>query len=195
MKVLNYISDNNEMKQGVVVVMTTHVIDTKNNNKANIKELPIAVIKNWKLLYEKEYVIQYPGNWRLEQSGKMGLTFILYSQSSSNPDRFDKNVNLLVQDLKGKKMRLDKYVEISEKQVKTEIAYGTILESKRIYNGDNNYHKLLYTGNTGIFKFKFLQYYWIKNEKAYVLTLTCDINEFDCYKETAEKVMNSFALQ
>jgi hypothetical protein len=39
---------------------------------------------------------------------------------------------------------------------------------------------------------KFEQYYWVINEKAFVLTLTCEEDQFKNYKEVGEKILNSF---
>jgi hypothetical protein len=90
---------------------------------------------------------------------------------------------------------LGKYVEISEGQIKTMITSGVIVESKRQKSGDYDFQKILFTGKQGIFDLKFEQYYFVDKQKAYVLTLTCEINEFDQYKETGEKILNSFKLK
>ena len=124
----------------------------------------------------------------------MGTSFILFSPLTSQQDQFKENVNLIIQDLTGYNLDLDKYVEISEGQIKTMITDGKIIESKRITSRTLNYQRVIYTGKQGIFNLKFEQYYWVVGNKAFVLTLTCEETQFDNYQVTGEKVLNSFNL-
>ena len=57
------------------------------------------------------------------------------------------------------------------------------------------YHKIIYGMSQGIFKLWMEQYYFIKNEKAYVLTFTAEADKFNDYKITGEKILNSFLLK
>ena len=86
--------------------------------------------KDWNTFKKDSYTIDYPKDWELDESGQMGTSFILFSPLTSQKDQFRENVNLLVQDLTGYNLDLDKYVEISEEQVKTLITDGKIIESK-----------------------------------------------------------------
>jgi len=149
----------------------------------------------WKSLTENNYSIKYPDNWELNKSGQMGTSFILFSQLSSEQDQFKENVNLLIQDLTGHNIDIDKYVEISEGQIKTMITDGVIIESKRITGNTLDYQKVIYTGKQGIFNLKFEQYYWVENDRAFVLTLTCEESQFDAFKTIGEKILNSFELK
>ena len=150
---------------------------------------------NWKTLEENNYSIQYPADWELNQSGQMGTTFILFSPLSSDQDKFKDNVNLLIQDLSGHNLNLDKYAEISEGQVRTMITNSTLIESKRIKNGSKEFHRMIYTGDQGMFHLKFEQFYWVNNEKAYVLTLTCEQDKFSDFKDVGETILNSFIFK
>jgi hypothetical protein len=149
----------------------------------------------WKALNESKYSIQYPETWDLDKSGQMGMSFILLSKKTSPQDQFRDNVNLLIQDLQGQKINLDKYVEISEGQIKTMVTNGNLLESKRLSENGSEFQKIIYTGDQGVYKLKFEQYFWIKDGKAYVLTLTCELEQFETYKVTSEKILNSFRLK
>ena len=149
----------------------------------------------WKSLTENNYSINYPENWELDKSGQMGTSFILFSPLSSEQDQFKENVNLLIQDIKGYNLDLDKYVEISEDQIKTYITDGKIIESKKITTETLNFQKLVYTGRQGVFNLKFEQYFWVVGDKAFVLTLTCEESQFNNYQETGEMILNSFNLK
>jgi hypothetical protein len=149
---------------------------------------------NWTTLYETDYSIDYPERWELDKSGQMGTSFMLFSPLLSKEDKFKENVNLLIQDLTGHNVDLDKYVEISEDQINTMITDGKIIESKRIIGESMNHHKVMFTGKQDIYNLKFEQYYWVIRQKAFVLTFTCEERQFNNYRATGERILNSFNL-
>lgn len=158
------------------------------------KRVQADVPDHWKVINDPGYMIQYPDTFELNKQGQMGTSFILLSKQVSQQDMFRENVNLIIQDLKGQNIDLNKYVEISESQIKTMITNANIIDSKRIKTGDSEFQKVIYTGVQGQFNLKFEQYYWIVKGMAYVLTLTCELNQFDKYKEVGEKIMDSFKI-
>jgi hypothetical protein len=159
------------------------------NNSATLTKL------NWKTLDENDYSIQYPADWELNQGGVMGTSFILFSPLETSQDKFRENVNLLIQDLSGHNLDLNKYVELSERQVKTLITNSTLIESKRVKTDSDEYHQIIYTGDQGMFKLKYEQYCWVQNDKVYLLTLTCEHDKFFLFKEVGEAILNSFTLK
>jgi len=150
--------------------------------------------KEWNNLNEKEYTIKYPNNWELNKSGLMGTKFILFSQLTSKSDNFKENVNLIVEDLTGHNIDLNQYVEISEKQIVTMITNGNIISSKRAKSYGKEFQKVIYTGKQGIYDLQFEQYYWVENNSAYVLTLTCEVTDFSEFKNIGEEILNSFEI-
>jgi hypothetical protein len=162
------------------------------NESANYNNKQVA---GWKTFRGTNYSIQYPPKWELNQSGQMGTSFILFSPLESDKDQFRENVNLLIQDLTGQNINLDRFVEISEEQVKTMMSNSTLFESKRIKNADQEFHKMAYSGDQGVFRLKFEQYFWVIKQKAYILTLTCEENRFSDYKGIGENILNSFLLK
>ncbi|MCK6695626.1 MAG: hypothetical protein L6Q97_26420, partial [Thermoanaerobaculia bacterium] len=84
------------------------------------KNEPVSkTAEEWSALAEQNYSIEYPGSWELNRPGQGGPNFLLFSQLGSAEDTFRENVNLLIQDLKGMDIDLDKYTAISEEQIKT----------------------------------------------------------------------------
>lgn len=150
---------------------------------------------DWKTFGKENYFIQYPNEWELNESGAMGTSFILFSSLESDKDQFRENVNLLIQDLSGHAIDLDKYTEISEGQIKTMITHSQLLLSKREKEGSEEYHHLLYTGDQGIFQLQFEQYYWVRDNKAFVLTFTCEQSKIKEYKETGAAILHSFRFK
>ena len=98
----------------------------------------------------------------------------------------------MIQDLKGQNINLDKFVQISEGQIRTMLTNGKLIESSRINENNSEFHKFIYTADQGIYKLKIEQYFWVKNEKAYILTLSTETDQFEKYKKTGEQILNSF---
>lgn len=149
----------------------------------------------WNFINEKDYSIQYPEKWELNKSGQMGTSFILFSQLNSGTDKFKENVNLIIQDLTGHNIDLNKYVEISEGQIKTMITDGNIISSNRIKKKETEFQKVIYTGKHEMSDLKFEQYYWVQDDKAYVLTLSCEVSEFNDFKDIGERILESFKIK
>ncbi len=148
----------------------------------------------WKTLEAFNYSIQYPPTWVLDESGRGGTSFVVLSPVESDSDIFRENVNLLIQDLSGKNIDLNKYTEISESQIKTMIQNSALLESKRVKGDFGECQVVLYTGDQGAFHFKFKQYFFVVREKAYVLTFTTEQGKFEKFKKTGERILSSFQL-
>lgn len=150
---------------------------------------------DWKTFDQPNYSIQYPLSWELNLSGQMGMSFIILSPRESEQDKFSENVNLVIQDLTGKDIDINKYTKISEDQIKTMLTNSHLIESKRIKKDSYEYHKINYTFDQGIFHLKLEQFYWVINQKAYVLTFTSEQNKYADFVERGEKIMNSFILK
>jgi PsbP-like protein len=165
----------------------------------NVKQEPgtktTSIIKDAKTLSAERYSIQYPSDWELNQNELMGTSFILFSALETGDDLFRENVNLLIQDLSTYNMDLNQYTEISEGQVKTMITNSSLIESKRIKIGSEEYHRMIYTGDRGIFHLQFEQYYWVRNNEAYILTFTSEQDKFSRYSEIGEAILNSFVFK
>lgn len=147
----------------------------------------------WTLLDQSDFALSYPASWSLDQTGKAGTTFILFTGQDNAG--FRDNVNLIIQDLKGSGYDLDKYVTLSEGQVKTMITNSQIIESKRIKSESGELQEVVFTGDQGIFNLKWRQRYWVKGEKAFVLTFTTSQATYDQYKQVSQKFFDSFKLK
>lgn len=149
----------------------------------------------WEKYSDSNCEIQYPSEWEENTSGQMGTSFILFSPLESDDDRFRENINLLIQDLQGQKMNLETYVALSENQVKTLVTNGEVLTSERKNNENGEHHKLVYNGTQGVFDLRFEQYFWVIDNKAYILTYTSEKDKSYTYKVLIDKVLNSFKMK
>lgn len=149
---------------------------------------------DWKTHTDKGFQIQYPSEWELSLAKQMGSSFILFSPLVNKEDLFRENVNLIIQDIKGMNIGLEKYAQISESQIKSMMTNSQILESKLMEKNGRRFYHLVYTADMGVYHLKFLQNYFIQNEKAYVLTFTADQKTYDEYVKVGGEILNSFFL-
>lgn len=180
---------------GFFALMITYLACGQTPAEEVSTEVQSETPENWKLLEKPEYAIQYPDSFDLDTSGQMGMRFMLLSKQISEQDVFRENVNLVVQNLPGEGVDLDRYTEISLGQIETMITDVNLLESKKITNKNKSFQRMIYTGKQGQYDLKWQQRYWVENKKAYVLTLTCEVDQYDKYVSIGEEIMNTFRIK
>lgn len=146
--------------------------------------------------YDREkYAIRFPVDWELDTSGTMGTEFLLFSPVEDEQDRFRENVNLLVEDLYGQAIDLERYVYLSERQIMALATNVRMFESQTIKKGDSEYHHFIYSMRMGILDLKIEQYCFVRDGAAYVLTFTAETDRFDTFRPVGRSILDSFALK
>lgn len=148
----------------------------------------------WETFNGDGYQLNYPQDWELNASLPNAEMAVL-SGLTSEDDSFRENVNLLIQDLTGADIDLDQYVQISENQVRNDLVNGRIFYSERHNVTGSEFHMIIFSGKFGTSNLKLQQHYLIKNNKAYVLTLTCAYAEFDDYQKIGAMILGSFQFK
>lgn len=148
----------------------------------------------WPRVQDSSYTIDYPPDWELNKSGALGTDFFLFAPRESAVDSFRENINLLIEELPEPAMALDDYVAYSVEQGKAFITDLNLLASNPGEDGHGSYHQLVFTGRQGVFRLKWIQHYRIVEQKAYVLTATCQQSRYPYYRELVERIMASFAV-
>lgn len=151
-------------------------------------------ILKWPIYQFDNYQINYPSSWILDTSGQMNTSFILLSPLSGDADDFRENVNLLIQDIGAYNLDLEGFTSISIEQIKAMFSEDAITLNERIEGDGAPFHKLVYSGKQGNGALKFMQYYWVIGEKAYVLTMTSTLEEFEEFLKDGQKILDSFKL-
>jgi len=120
------------------------------------------------------YAIEYPSDWKIDTSRLNGIELAIFSPKENDTDRFSENVNLIIQDLIGQNMDLEKYAQISENQIRKNAIDLKDFNAIKMRSGSSEYYKLTFEMEYGIFKLKTQQYYFIKDEKAFVITFSSE---------------------
>lgn len=147
---------------------------------------------SWRTFSQLNYGIQYPPNWDLNENAGLGTSFVIFSRLEGASDLFRENVSLVIQNLAGRNIDLDKFVTISEEQVRTMAVNGVLLESRRLNDGQYPHHLMVYSSDQNGYHLTTEQYYWVLGVKAYVLTLSCEQDKFSSYRDVGEQILNSF---
>lgn len=155
----------------------------------------ISTTEKWKTLDLPNYSVSYPATWENIIDKSLTYSFILTAPTDSGNDAFAENVSLKIQDGAGKDINLDKLMKDCEFEVKTALNNPHIIKSKRQKKGNKEFHKILYTGDHLRFHLKCEKYCFVSNGKAYVLTFQSEKTQFDRYKKTGERIMESFELK
>lgn len=152
-------------------------------------------LSDWNSVIDSGFSISYPKTWTVDRSGENGTSFYLFSPFLSSNDVFQENVNLIIQDVKGYGITLDSYTEFSIDDIGKSVQNSRILENIRKSAHGLSYHKMVYSGEINGFKLTFMQYYWVVNEKVYLLTFTAEPDQFSKYLPVADRILNSFVMK
>jgi PsbP len=143
---------------------------------------------------KENYKLQYPKSWTLDTSGIMGTELFVFSPLENESDKFKENVNVIIQNLKGQNIDLDKYKQITDAQIANMAADIKVFVSSKIKTEKGEFYKIIYAMTQGNFRLKISSYCYIKNEKAYLVTFTSEFDKYEQYKKVGEKILTSFSL-
>ncbi|CAN5844754.1 hypothetical protein BH11BAC4_BH11BAC4_09330 [soil metagenome] len=149
----------------------------------------------WLTFKATGYSLTYPANWVIDTSKKMGIDLFIFSKLDSINDKFRENVNVLSSDTEGQHVSLDTFVKVSLKGIQDMATGYKILESKLYVLPGRTYHKIEFTMQQGTFNLHFVQYYFATDKKVYTITLTTEVSQFERYRETGARMLDSFRLE
>lgn len=136
--------------------------------------------------------LQYPADWRLDTSGLMGTELFLFSPKEGDTDAFIENVSLIIQDLKGQNIGLEQYKEITDQQLSKYLPAGNVIESAVVQTGETPYYLTRYTMPQGKLTIKIYSICLIRNEKAYLLTFSGELDRYAKFQSAGEGILHSF---
>ena len=150
----------------------------------------ISYSQNVRTIKTSEYEISFPENLKFDDSKTRNTEVIIYMENEK--DLFIENINLLIQDLKGHQIDLNQYVKITETQVNEN---GKLIESEKINLNGASAQLMVYEATLSGRALKFYQYILVKNEKAFVLTYSAEVENFELYFQEMNKIFNSFTAK
>ncbi len=135
--------------------------------------------------------IKYPEGWSKMENYMGAVAAFLAPKENANA-LFQSNFNIMVQDLSAQPMTLKQYTELSLEQIGKLITNSKIEVSEDTTIGGKPGYKVAYKGEQGQLKLEYVSVYTIQDNKAYLITFTCEQDKYSEYTETIDKVVDSF---
>lgn len=135
------------------------------------------------------FTLKYPETW-IKKSGVNMIAFL--SPRENEKDSFQENVNLLLQDLSQQKMNLEQYTALTRKQIIDNFGASAIVSTKPTTFAGQQSEEFIYNMNFQGRQLKIRQYWFIKNNLAYLFTFTAEPSQYSKYESLAMEIINSF---
>lgn len=157
---------------------------------------PAEPEEGWKIFKKDNYSIHYPEDWKPTDKTINAMTqFSINSKLSSEKDIFQENVNLTTQDLKGATVNIKEVAGTTIEQVKTMLEDASLISNNTLTVKGKEVQEIIYIASQQSFKLKFRQRFFVQDGTVYILTFTSEQSEYDNYKETVTKMMDSFVAK
>jgi len=148
-----------------------------------------------KITFTKDnFKIEYPKSWRLDTSRIMGTELFIFSPLENEADKFSENVNVMIQNLSGQNINLEKYKQITEEQLSGMATDGKVFESSIVKTAKNSFYKIVYAMTQGKLRLKISSICFINKDKAYLATFTSEIDKYDSYQKIANDILSTFSI-
>jgi serine/threonine-protein kinase len=141
--------------------------------------------------YTLKFSVYYPPGWKFSNQGSPNLIFNISSPKTNDQDYIQENVNLVVQDV-AEGMDVTTYLEELEKKASNQLE---AIEKQSNESVDFKGYSAItstYLAQVNDIRVRWLQYTWIKDDKAYLLTYSAEIAQYDAYKDFALEIIKSF---
>lgn len=144
---------------------------------------------------EHDFEMKYPKNWKTVIDENKETVFTVYAPIENEYDDVWENISVNIDDLTGMGLYIEEYAEIAYNNV-NKIFKGKLklLDSKKIeINGEKGL-KVLYGVGNGTQELLFMQVYFIKGIKGYVVNFSSTVDTYSRYIGVADKIFNSFKI-
>jgi hypothetical protein len=140
------------------------------------------------------FSIQYPSSWSIDTSGKMGTQLFIFSPLVVENDQFRENINIIIQDLQGLNIDLNTYKYITDDQLLNLVTSPTVYESKVYTSTPTPYYKAAYSMTQGKLRLRITSICYIKEDKAFLATFTCEEGQYQLYQSIGDQILHSFKV-
>jgi len=173
-----------------VLIATLSLSCKKEIRNIGMPAQPEIAIDNpdFKEIKKADYSIKIHKDWLVELYPEDEIDLYIYIDTQ---DDFVENINLIVHEVNNEKITLDQIAKSVEAEFSIQ---GKILSSQTIITPYRQYQRIVVTSRLYGENLKFIQHFFLKNTKIYILTFTALEIDFDKYEKVAEQIMQSFKV-
>ncbi|MBX7206194.1 MAG: hypothetical protein K1X81_12290 [Bacteroidia bacterium] len=140
------------------------------------------------------FSLSYPGNWELSSQQIPGIYFQAFSPKEGPNDRYRESVNVVIEDLNGKQVSEQQYIEATKKNLLFNVKDYRLIKSGEIMLGGYKAYEILYTGKLNMYNLKFRAVIVFFEKRAFVMTYSSDLISYDKFYPETNKIMSSIRL-
>jgi len=180
------------MKYILFVLVAVLFVSCKNETRnVGLPIQPEISIDNpdFKEVQKEDYSIRVHKDWLVELYPEDEIDLYIYLDTE---DDFVENINIIVHHINDEKITLDQIVKNVEAEFSNQ---GKIISSKRVVTPYREYQRMIVTSHLYGEDLKFIQHFFVKNSKVYILTFTALEIDFNKYERVAEQIMQSFKVK
>ena len=138
--------------------------------------------------------INYPETWSIQNlenpvTGEV-VTFLPVKQKQGN--KLQENLTIKV--LENYSGTLDQSTDLFISEINNRLSEAKIIDKGSTILANKAANQLVYTGKNGSKSLKNLQVWTLKGDRAYVITYTAAIDNYDEFVQTAESMIKSFEI-
>ncbi len=138
--------------------------------------------------------IKYPQNWERQNINNpiTGEVVAFLSPKQTDADKLQEKLTISVENFPG---TLDEFSNSSIKDIKNHMENAKIVNTSSTTLAHKPAAEVVFTGKDGENSLKNLQVFTLKADKAYVITYTAEIANYDEFIQTAYSMIKSFEIQ
>jgi serine/threonine-protein kinase len=138
---------------------------------------------------------EYPAKWQMLEDVR-GVVVVFHSPLESTEDRYNDNVNVIVEDVSGHSgMTADAYAESGLAKLPAALADFRLVGSRSETLSGRPARVIEYTGRKGEFRLHFLQAVTVAGGNAYLITYAAEETSYAKYLPVARRIMASMAIK
>ncbi|AFZ02624.1 serine/threonine-protein kinase [Calothrix sp. PCC 6303] len=140
--------------------------------------------------------IQRPKTWQPEERPDRitGNVVRFISPLVNNTDKYQENVNLVVQDLSENRSTLEQFTPFRLDVIKQSSPNIKIIQEGQQKLANIDAYQVTYTLQEDSMSLERLQIWTVKDRKAYILTYTAEPNQYSASLPTVKQMINSFQI-
>jgi serine/threonine protein kinase len=138
--------------------------------------------------------IKYPQSWERRDIDNpiTGEVVAFVSAKQTEADKFQEKLTISVEDFSG---TLQDFSDTSTKDITKHLINADIQKPRETTLANKSAYQLTYTGKDGENNLKSMQLFTLKGDKAYIVTYTAAIDNYNDFIQTAETMIKSFEIQ